>query len=116
MSLPNNFASQPAEDPHRYFRNICHDFVKKVKTSKNIDLLQEEMERFINASREMNWHNKNTDVYHKDAGEKATDKVWSEFKRYIFGLLSSQSSRANSQDLLNALAEVERLIHNLKVT
>lgn len=115
MSLPNNFASSPGEELHSYFRNLCLEFKKIVKKSKDIDELQIEMEKFINASRDMNWHHKSTGVYHKEEGEKATGKVWKEFKRYLFELLDHPED-ANPQNLLDALAEVERLVEALKVT
>jgi len=115
MPLPANFSEPPAEEPHRYFRNICIQFRKTIKSSKNADELQELMEKFINTSREMNWHPHTSGVYHKDQAEKATDKVWSEFKRYIQEL-QSEPKKANAQDLLEALAEIEKMIQNLKVT
>ena len=115
MPLPNNFSSSPKEEPHRFFRNICIEFRKTIKTSKDTDKLQEEMERFLNTSKDMNWHHHNGAVYRKDEGEKACDKVWKEFDRY-FKALQSQAFKANPQDLLEALGEVERLIHSLKVS
>ncbi len=115
MTLPDNFSGSPGQDLHSYFRNLCQEFKKVVKASKDIDLLQIEMEKFINASRDMNWHHKPSGVYHKDEGEKATGKVWKEFKRYLFELLD-HPKEANPQSLLEALADIEKIIQNLKVT
>jgi hypothetical protein len=115
MSLPANFSEQPAEDPHKYFRNILIQFRKTIKSSKDADLLQDQMAQFIDASRQMNWHHKQSGVYHKDQGEKAADKVWTEFKRYAQDL-QMHPHQANPQDLLEALGEIERLVNSLKVT
>lgn len=109
MSLPTNFSSPPSEEPHRYFRNLCIEFRKLVLHSKDSLTLQQEMEKFLNASKEMTWERHNTGVYHKDEGEKAAQKVWVEFKRYIDNHLNS------SQDLLEAISAVEQLINSLKV-
>lgn len=114
MSLPANFAGMPGEEIHRSYRNICIEFKKMIKNSTNIDELQEQMIRFINASKQMDWGRKETGVYHKNNGEKACDKVWNEFKRYIMAL-ATQNKEANPQDLYDALSEVERLVDSLKV-
>ena len=116
MALPSNFSTPPGEEPHRYFRNICLDFIKKIKSSKDIDELQVEMERFLSASKEMDWHHKNTGVYHKDEGNKAVWKVWTEFKRYVMDLSSSNPHPGNPEDLLMAVQEVQRLVDSFKVT
>lgn len=115
MSLPANFSGYSHEDAHRYFRNLCIEFKKTVKSSKNSIELQQEMEQFMDASRQMNWHHKQTGVYRKEEGDKAADKVWAEFKRYVTDLQTDPDS-ANPQDLLDALGEVERLIKSLKTT
>jgi|GEM_PF-1382059 len=113
MPLPANFGKGPTEEPHRFFRNVCIQFRKTILSSKDHKLLEPEIENFINASKEMNWHVKNSDVYHKDPGEKAVQKVLSECDRYYKALISDPSS-AIAQDLLDALDEVERLINNFK--
>ena len=115
MSLPTNFAKGPTEEPHRFFRNLCIEFRNTIKSSKDSSKLEWEMERFLDASKQMNWHHKNTGVYHKDEGEKAALKVWSEFNRYVADIKGNKST-ANPQDLLDALNEVERLVNNLKAT
>jgi hypothetical protein len=115
MSLPANFGQNPTEEPHRFFRNVCIQFRKAILSSKNYQMLESEIENFINASKEMNWHVKNSDVYHKDQGEKAVQKVLSECDRYYKSLITDPSS-AVAQDLIEALAEVERLVDNFKAT
>jgi hypothetical protein len=115
MSLPANFEGMPGEEPHRYFRNLCIEFKKCIKDSPSIDDLQDKMEDFLNVSKEMNWHNKTSGVYHKEAGDKAVAKVWNEFKRYLFAL-GSHRGAANPQDLLDSLSEIERIIRALEVS
>lgn len=115
MPLPVNFSKSPTEEPHRFFRNVCIRFRKAILSSKDYTLLEPEIENFINASKEMNWHVKTTDVFRKNAGEKAVQKVLSECDRYFKTLISNPSSSI-AQDLLDSLDEVERLIDNLDVT
>jgi len=63
----------------------------------------------------MNWHVKTSGVFRKDEGEKAVQKVLTECDRYYKALISDDFS-ATSQDLLNALQEVERLIETFKAS
>ncbi|MGE5195792.1 MAG: hypothetical protein ACM3JI_00500 [Anaerolineae bacterium] len=114
MSLPANFSGMPSEELHRDFRNICIELKKVIHSSKDVERLQVEMDRFIDASKHMDWHHKTSGVYHKQEGDKAVGKVWAEFKRYKESL-SSNPYQTNPQDLLNAFAEVERLVDSLKV-
>ena len=115
MSLPANFSQPPGEELHRYFRNSCREFKKVIQSSKNINELISEMENFINTSKQMDWHYKPSGVYHKEQGQKAVDKVWSEFKRYIKALASHSREAANPQDLIDALGLVEQMIDSYKV-
>ncbi|NNM44003.1 MAG: hypothetical protein HKM07_06635 [Chlamydiae bacterium] len=115
MALPANFSGAPGEELHRYFRNVCNEFKKTIKSSKELEKLNWEMERFIDISKQMNWHQKTSAVFHKDEGAKSTTKVISEFQRYAEDL-KTQQKNANPHDLLEALGEVERLIQNLKAT
>jgi len=115
MALPENFSQNPKEDLHRVFRNLCIEFKKTIKSSKNVSQLDLEIQRFIDASKQMNWHHNSSSVFHRDEGDKATRKVLAEYKRYVDELNSNQQN-ANPQDLLDALAEVERLIKSYKVT
>jgi hypothetical protein len=115
MPLPTNFSGPPNEELHRYFRNLCIDFRKLVTKTKDTTELAMELERLVNASRQLDWHNKRTGVYHKNEGDKAIHKVWAECQRYIDGL-KQKNSDANPQDLLDALSNIESLINSLKVT
>jgi hypothetical protein len=117
MSLPANFEGAPGEELHHYLRNLCIAFKKSAKESTNIDELQDFMEDFLNASKQMNWHHKKSDIHHKEEGEKAALRVWNEFKRYIFALTSHRSKeKANPQGLIDALSDIERLIHSTLIT
>jgi len=115
MPLPENFSGNPGEEPHRYFRNALIEFKKVVKSSKDIDQLQIEMERFLNASKQLDWHHKNPQAYRKDEAEKATGKVWTEFKRYIMSL-QSNPHKIGPQDLIDAITTVEKMVLSMKVT
>lgn len=115
MPLPGNFAQPPHEEPHRFFRNVCIHFRKVILATKEYKQLEPEIENFINASKQMNWHFKPSDTFRKAPGEKAMQKVLSECDRYYKALITNSSS-AISQDLLDALSEVERLIDELKIT
>ena len=114
MPIPENF-STPHEEPHRYLRNLLIEFKKLIQSSKDPEELQAEMERFWDVAKQMDWHNKTTGVYHRDEGAKVTRKIRHEFDRYVAGLIDDQEG-TNPQDLLDALAEVERLLKTLKVT
>ena len=109
MSLPPNFACRPGEDLHHYFRKICIEFKKTIQSSQDPDSLELQMQMFINTSKNVNWHQQPQAVYRKPEGEKAVEKVWTEFKRYV-NTLKTTPEKAKSQDLLVALDEVERLI------
>ena len=108
MALPDNFAKGPTEEPHRFFRNVCIHFRKAILSSKDHRALEPEIENFINACKEMHWHAKPTGVYHKDPGEKAAQKVLAECDRY-YKTLIEEPYNAVSQDLLDALSELERV-------
>lgn len=114
MDLPDNFAKEPTEEPHHFFRNVCIHFRKAI-LSKDYRTLELEIENFINASKEMNWHVKHSDIYRKDQGEKAVQKVLSECDRYYRALIDDPYT-AVSQDLLDALTELESLIGTYKVS
>ena len=114
MSLPSSYSGAPGEEPHHYFRNVCISFKKTLNSSKNIIELQTEMDRFINAAKQMHWHQKNEEIWRKDEGEKAANKVFDEFRRYVKDLESSPE-KAVVQDLLDAISNIERLIGNLKI-
>ncbi len=113
MSLPTSFSGMPAEEVQRSFRNICIEFKKIVNTSKNIDQLQTQMERFLGACKHVDWHVHTSGTYHQDEGVKAADRVWKEFKRYVLALLTGTAS---PHDLLAAITDIERLLATHKIT
>ncbi len=114
MALPYNFAQPPHEEAHRYFRNACIAFQKCVKTSTHIEELQEHMLRFLDASKQMHWKHPHTSTYRKEEGEKAIANVCTQCKRYI-EQLEAHPEEAQTQDLLDALREIERLIDNFQI-
>ena len=115
MELPASFESPPGEEPHRAFRNTCIEFRKMLKSSKNLNELQDQMQKFIGESKQMNWHVKNTGVQHKDEGKKLADKVLSEFQRYIKDL-EPYLNRADPSSVIEALKLLEQFINNYRVT
>lgn len=115
MSLPANFGKPPGEELHRIFRNTCIEFKKLIKSSKNIQELEQEMLKFIGECKAMDWHSKNTGVYHKDEGQKLAEKILAEFKRYKNDL-EPFLNKADPTDLLNALDAMEQYVKNYKVT
>ncbi|HUD01071.1 MAG TPA: hypothetical protein VMR37_01975 [Rhabdochlamydiaceae bacterium] len=115
MERPASFESPPGEEPHRVFRNTCIECRKILKSTKDIAQLQQQMEKFIGESKQMNWHTKNTAVHHKDEGKKLADKVLTEFQRYITDL-EPYLNRADPSDLIQALKLMEQFINNYRVT
>ncbi|MBI5346091.1 MAG: hypothetical protein HZB76_02990 [Chlamydiae bacterium] len=115
IDTPANFSSPTGQDPHKYFRNLCKAFIKMVKEPTDFDTLEFEMEKMINASKAMKWHNNPKGVYKKTDGEKALDKVFDEFKRYIKTIRTSPS-QASTTYLLGALDEVLRLSESQQVS
>ena len=108
--LPSSFSSLPDQDPHKYFKNILKDFKKEIQQALDIDALQEKMQTLINASKEMKYlDNRQTSIYHKPATTKALTRIWNEFDRYIL-IAQKNPSKANPQDLLDAIALVESLL------
>jgi len=114
MELPANFESPPGPELHRVFRNTCIEFRKILKASKNINELNQQMEKFIGESKQMHWHTKNTAVQHKDEGKKLTDKVLTEFKRYMTDL-EPYLNRADPAPVIEALKMMESFINDYKV-
>jgi hypothetical protein len=115
MPLPANFESPPGKELHRVFRNTCIEFKKLIHSSKTIPELEQMMQKFIDICKEMDWHKKNTGVYHKSEGAKLADKIFSEFKRYRQDL-EPYLNRANPADLIQALELMEQFIDSYKVT
>ncbi len=104
MSLPTNFSRAPGENSHRVFRNVCVELKRTIqKTPKNKKLLLVQMDRFLDASKNMHWKQseKNKSVYHKDEKTKAVDRVFEIFKRYL------EDVEDSPQALLDAVTVVE---------
>ena len=111
--LPSSFSMRPGQDPHNYFRNLCIEFKKVLKQTDDVELLQQEMEKLMNASKEMKWNEKHNIPLKQETGEKAIAKVWHEFQRYMTAL--EKSSKVDHQDLLDALDQIEVLLRNFDV-
>lgn len=115
MPLPANFTGVPREQLHHHFRNVCIEFKKVIKSSKDINDLEIQMDRFINVCKGIDWPQKNSDVFRKNQVEKNINKVLTEYKRYITAL-KENSDTAPSQDLINAISEVNTLFQNSKAS
>lgn len=115
MQLPDNFGHPPGEERHRAFRNTLIQFKKIIRSSKNVDEIEQEMQNFIDECRQMDWHAKTSEVYHKDEGEKLANKIYAELERYVMAL-RQKSHDAQSSDLMNALDLMEQYVKSFKVT
>ena len=104
-SLPSSFSEPPGEDNHHYFRNVLLEFKKLIHQSQNIDELEMQMERIINASRDISWNEHSKENIKKTESEKILDKLYEEFKRYIEEL-QKDLNQANIEDLAVTLQEV----------
>lgn len=110
QELSPSYSSLPDEDPHKYFKNLLIDFKKEIEAAIDVAALQEKMLMLINASKQMSYlDNHPTSIYHKPETKKALNKVWKEFDRYIL-TYQKNPSKANPQDLLDALSIVESLL------
>ena len=115
MTLPPSFSGLPDEEQHHYYRNVCLEFKKTIKSSKDVEQLQRQIDRFLNASKQVQWPpHEPSSIYRKDEVEKAVQKVANAFRRYIQEL-ESDATRANPQDLLDTLSMVETMVGKLKV-
>src|SRR5262245_5887579 len=109
MSLPPTFSGMPNEEQRRYYRNICIELKKAIHSTQDPAILQEKIDRFLSASREVTWPHPKSEIYHKDKAEQAVQKVANEFRRYLNDL-ENNDSNANPEDLLSALAIVESML------
>jgi hypothetical protein len=114
MTHFEDFDHAPGQNPHKYFHNLCIEFRKTLTKTKNPNLLEIEMEKLINASKQMQWKEEKKHFWKKSEGEKTLDKVWTEFSRYV-KTLRQDPKNADATDLLRAFSEVERLVEALKV-
>lgn len=110
MSLPANFAGCPKEEIHHLCRKAASDLKKILKTSKDTTELRMEMERYMSLIKNLDWHRKPSDVYRKDDAEKSAQRMVKEFDRYVTDLQSNKD--ANSQDVINSIQIMEKLIDN----
>jgi hypothetical protein len=110
-----NYGHFLGQNSNKYFHNLCIEFVKTLHQSKDPNRLEIEMEKVINASKQMNWKKEKKSVWKKEDGEKALNRVWSEFSRYVQSLRKKENE-SNLKELLEALSEVQRLVDALKVT
>ncbi len=114
MEHLGNYEHTLGQDSHKYFHNLCIEFKKFVQKSKDPALLEIEMERLINASKQMKWKREKQEIWKKDAGEKAMGKLWNEFSRYVL-TLKKNPEKADAKDLIEALCTIESLVEQLKV-
>ncbi len=114
MDHLENYGHILGQNPHKYFHNLCIEFKKILQKSKDPALLEIEMEKLINASKQMKWKTEKKEIWKKDEGEKVLCKVWNEFSRYMQELKKNPKN-AVAKDLMDSLWEVERLLASLKV-
>lgn len=114
MSIPANFSGMPQEQLHHHFRNVCLEFKKVVKSSKDVEELELQMDRFMNVFKGMDWPHKNSDVLRKNPQDKVLNRLITEYKRYLEDLRTN-AEKALPQDLINALSEAEGLLETTKV-
>ncbi len=114
MELPANFEGPPGKELHKTFRNTCIEFKKLIKSSKDINELQQMLQQFVEEAKEMDWQHNNTGVYHKDEGKKIVDRIFAEFKRYMADV-EPFLNKADPHSLLTALDAMEHFINNYKV-
>lgn len=108
MILPTSFAGMPTVDLANHFRNVCIEFKKTIRSSQDLEQLEISKEHFRGLSKEMSWPANNSEVYHKNVGEKAVNKVLNAYKRYIEGI--KHHKVISSGYLIDAISDVERLI------
>ncbi|NGX63411.1 MAG: hypothetical protein KR126chlam6_00822 [Candidatus Anoxychlamydiales bacterium] len=109
-SLPPSFSSNPDQDPHKYFKNILIAFKKEINAAVDINELQDKMQTLLNASKVMYYTDtRSKSIFHKPETKKSLDKVFKEFDRYIL-TIQKDPSKANAQDLLDAISLVEALL------
>lgn len=114
MTTPHIRPGFGSPDPSfvRNLRNTLIELKKTIGSSEEIDLLNQEMEHFLSASRKVNWPHKPGAVYHKDAAEKAVTKVVTEYQRYRKDLEGGKAMKSQ-QDLLDAISLVEAMLKAL---
>jgi len=114
-NIPCNFSRPTGQELHHYFRNLCLEFKKTLHNTKDVETLQVEMDKIINACKDLKWKEPKHDIWKKTEGEKAILKLFAEFKRYIKDL-RCEPEKVSSQYVLTALDEIIKLIESQKVT
>lgn len=114
MSLPPSYSGMPGEGQYHYYRNLCQELKKVIHASKEPEVLKQEVEKFINASRQVQWPHEPSETYHGDKSEKAVQKVVNEFLRYIKDL-ETEPGKAQYEDLLNSILILETQLDQLKI-
>jgi len=113
--IPQNFSHNPSQFPHSYFRNLCIEIKKTIAISKDANELEDQMQKLINASKDMKWtKNKNKEKFAKQEGQKSIEKVLGEFRRYILDL-RSKPNKSNPQDLLDSITQLQKLVESWQV-
>ncbi|OGN60407.1 MAG: hypothetical protein A3F40_03655 [Chlamydiae bacterium RIFCSPHIGHO2_12_FULL_27_8] len=109
MSAHPSFSSNPDQSPHKYFKNLLLKFKKEIKKNTEKTYLEEKMEDLINAAKQMIYiDSPKNSIFHKPETQKAIEKVFSEFDRYIREDISNQ-------DLLDSIEILEELIDEYEI-
>ena len=114
QEMPYNFSSAPSQSPQKYFYNVCVQFKKQINDGITPEVLEEQMQTLINASKDMIWKEPKHDVWKKQEGEKIVDKIFAEFMRFVKDLREKRET-TSSQDLLEALDQLMQMIKNERV-
>lgn len=104
--LPPSFCRPPGESPHHYYRNVVLEFKKILQQTRDLDQLLIIMEKLLNASKEMTWKECRKNVWRKEEGDKAIQKLFHEFKRYLSDL-NSNPKKATTQYMCDVLDEIK---------
>lgn len=115
MPLPDSFKGSPQEDLHHHFCTASKELRKTIKGTQDKAELEIAFARYLNIIKHLDWHRKNSEVYRKDAGEKASKKLIREFNLYLAALNTDQE-KASQQSLLESISEIEQLVEVIGAT
>lgn len=104
--LTPRYPGYPEPSHMRHLRNALIDLKKTLSSSQDLEEISLKMEHFLNASRRVTWPHETSGLFHKDAAEKAMQKVIGEFQRYVEDLERGEPQKSY-QDLMDALSLVE---------
>lgn len=113
--IPKNFSSATGQENHKYFFNLIVEFKKLLESSRDIDMLQIQMEKFLNAAKDMNFKKEKKEIFKKDEAEKIISRIWNEFKRYLEYLLKKEK-QTNLQDLLDEMEKLKKMVEEGEIT